>query len=93
MEPRTYEESILRMLAVDSDPYKNGTDCCCIVHTAAGRYKQSMNEARAISNGWYSDSDPSDIIEELEECCKNILTAGYRMAEITAKLYVLGMVE
>ena len=32
------------------------------------------------------------LMEELEDCCRNILRAGYRMAEITAKLYVLGMV-
>ena len=57
MEPRTYEMSIRRMLGNDSDPFRNGTDCCCIVHTEAGRYKQLLNEMRAIVNGWYSDSD------------------------------------
>ena len=43
MEPRTYEMSIRRMLGSDSDPFRNGTDCCCIVHTEAGRYKQLLN--------------------------------------------------
>ena len=92
MEPTAYDESILGMLAIDSDPFRNGTDCCCIVHTNAGRYKQALNELNAINRGWFSDSEPSILMEELEDCCRNILRAGYRMAEITAKLYVLGMV-
>ena len=91
MEPRTYEMSIRGMLGNDSDPFRNGTDCCCIVHTEAGRYKQLLNEMRAIVNGWYSDSDPQSVLDELEECCRSILSEGYRMAEITARLYVLGM--
>ena len=69
MEPRTYEMSIRRMLGSDSDPFRNGTDCC-IVHTEAGRYKQLLNEMRAITNGWYSDSDLQSVLDELEECCK-----------------------
>ena len=91
MEPRTYEMSIRRMLGSDSDPFRNGTDCCCIVHTNTGRYKQLLNEMKAITNGWYSDSDPQSVLDELEECCRSILSEGYRMAEITARLYVLGM--
>ena len=92
MEPTAYDGSILGMLAIDSDPFRNGTDCCCIVHTNAGRYKQALNELNAINRGWFTDSDPAALMEELEDCCRNILQAGYRMAEITAKLYVLGMV-
>ena len=92
MEPTAYDGSILGMLAIDSDPFRNGTDCCCIVHTNAGRYKQALNELNAINRGWFSDSEPSILMEELEESCRSILQAGYRMAEITAKLYVLGMV-
>ena len=92
MEPTAYDGSILGMLAIDSDPFRNGTDCCCIVHTNAGRYKQALNELNAINRGCFSDSEPSMLMEELEEPCRNILRAGYRMAEITAKLYVLGMV-
>ncbi len=34
MEPRTYEMSIRGMLMSDTDPFRNGTDCCCIVHTS-----------------------------------------------------------
>ena len=93
MEPGTYDRSIHRMLATDTDPFRNGTDCCCIVHTNAGRYKQLLNEMKAIVNGWYSDSDIKSVLDELEECCKCILSEGYRMAEITARLYVLGMVS
>ena len=93
MEPRTYEMSIRRMLGSDSDPFRNGTDCCCIVHTSTGRYKQLLNEMREIVNGWYSDSEFGSVIGEMEECCKSILSEGYRMAEITARLYVLGMVS
>ena len=44
MEPTAYDGSILGMLAIDSDPFRNGTDCCCIVHTNAGRYKQALNK-------------------------------------------------
>lgn len=92
MEPRTYDASIRRMLSNGSDPFRNGTDCCCIVHTSTGRYKQLLNELKAITNGWYSDSDIQSVMEEMEECCKSILSEGYRMAEITARLYVLGMI-
>ena len=80
MEPTAYDGSILGMLAIDSDPFRTG------------RYKQALNELNAINRGWFSDSEPSILMEELEDCCRNILRAGYRMAEITAKLYVLGMV-
>ena len=51
MEPTAYDGSILGMLAIDSDPFRNGTDCCCIVHTNAGRYKQALNELNAINRG------------------------------------------
>ena len=30
----------------DADPFRNGTDCCCAVHTCAGRYKRALNAIR-----------------------------------------------
>ncbi len=30
----------------DADPFRNDTDCCCTVHTCAGKYKRSMNAIR-----------------------------------------------
>lgn len=59
MEPTAYDGSILGMLAIDSDPFRNGTDCCCIVHTNAGRYKQALNELNAINRGWFTDLAPT----------------------------------
>ena len=91
MEPETYERSIRRMLATGSDPFRNGTDCCCTVHTNAGRYKQALNEARAIIDRWYPGADIAEALGEMEECCRSILAAGYRMAETTAKIYVLAV--
>ena len=93
MEPTTYDMSIRRMLGNGSDPFRNGTDCCCIVHTSAGRYKQLLNELKTITNGWHPDPDIASVMDGLEGCCRSILSEGYRMAEITARLYVLGMVS
>lgn len=61
MESTAYDGSILGMLAIDSDTFRNGTDCCCIVHTNAGRYKQALNELNAINRGWFSNLSPTII--------------------------------
>ena len=86
MDTQTY-----RMLAIDSDPFRNGNDCCSIIHTSAGRCRQIMSEARAIINGWFSDSELSQLLDDLDSCTRNILQAGYRLAEIRAKIYSMGM--
>ena len=46
MEPTAYDGSILGMLAIDSDPFRNGTDCYCIVHTNAGRLQSEEPSGR-----------------------------------------------
>ena len=61
MESTAYDGSILGMLAIDSDTFRNGTDCCCIVHTNAGRYKQALNELNAINRGCFSNLSPTII--------------------------------
>ena len=92
MEPKTYNPDTLRILGLDTDPYRNGIDCCSIVHTSAGCYRQALNETKAITSG-YSDADIIPILLEMEGYCRNILTAGYRMADNIARYYVLGMIE
>ncbi len=86
------DTQIYRILAIDSDPFRNGNDCCQIIHTNAGRCKQILNEANAIINGWFSDSELSQLLDDLGLCTRNILTEGYRLAQIGAKLHVMGMV-
>lgn len=73
------------VLGIGTDPFRNGTDCCCAVHTAAGRYKQALNRLKE------HDGDAVSLIRDLEDSGRTILEAGYRMAEITAKVRVLGM--
>lgn len=92
MDRKTYDPDILHVLALDTDPYRNGIDCCSIVHTSAGCYRQALNETKAITSG-YSDADIVPILLEMEGYCRSILTAGYRMADNIARYYVLGMIE
>ncbi len=92
MEPRIYDPGTLNILGMDTDPYRNGIDCCCIVHTNAGRYRQGLNEARNITLG-ISDGDMVPVLTEMQGCCRNILTAGYRLADNIARYYVLGLME
>ena len=83
--------SILAMLGNDANLFRNGTDCYCIVHTNAGRYKRNMNELRSLIQGWDIETDPNTLIEGMEDSVREILNAGYRMASVTARLYVMGM--
>ena len=83
--------SILAMLGNDDNLFRNGTDCCYIVHTNAGRYKRNMNELRSLVQGWDIETDPNTLIEGMEDSVREILNAGYRMASVTARLYVMGM--
>ncbi len=91
MEPKRYDPSVIAMLGMDTDPFRNGNDCCSIVHTETGRYRHALNEIRDYG----TVMEEKDFIAELKtlgECYRNILAEGYRMCEITAKIYVLGMV-
>ena len=92
MEPKTYDPDTLRILGLDTDPFRNGIDCCSIIHTNAGRYRTALNEAKSITAG-YSDKEIVPVLLEMEGCCRNILTAGYRMADNIARYYVLGLIE
>lgn len=74
-------------LGIGSDPFRNGTDCCCAVHTAAGRYKKALNQLRVPEEG----ADIASLLRELEDSGRSILETGYRMAEVTAKVRVLEM--
>lgn len=90
MEPETYDTDMLNVLGIDTDPYRNGIDCCCAVHTNAGRYRQMLNELKSKTSGY---PDTVTVLLEMEGCCRNILTAGYRMADNIARYYVLGMMQ
>lgn len=71
---------------LDKGPFRNGTDCCCSVHTCASKYKRSLNELMV--------SDPveiPDILEDMRMCCITILHESFRMSEICGRLYVLGV--
>ena len=81
----------IAMLGNDANLFRNGTDCCYIVHTNAGRYKRNMNELRSLTQGWNIETDPNILIEGMEDSVRKILNAGYRMASVTARLYVRGM--
>ena len=50
-----------------------------------------MNELRSLVQGWVIDTEPNILIEGMEDSVREILNAGYRMASVTARLYVRGM--
>ena len=82
----SFDFGIYDMLGMDADPFRNGRGCCCIVHTSAGRYRQALNELRE------GKGHAPSLLDELEASFKDILSAGYRMSSVWAKLYVLEMV-
>lgn len=80
-------KSILDMLGMDNDPFKNGTDCCCTIHTNANRCKSALNGIRDIDG---MDELPYHF-EDLERSRKTILYEGCRLFEVYGRIYVLGM--
>lgn len=80
-------KSILAMLDMGTDPFRNGTDCCCALHTSANRYKRALNRIRYNA----SEEELPDLLNELESSCKTILYEGCRMFEICGRVYVLEM--
>ncbi len=80
--------SAFEALGIDADPFKNGTDCCCTIHTNANRYKGALNELRRNDGG-----DIAGQLQIMYDSNKLILASAYRMAEIWAKIYVLEMDE
>ena len=50
-----------------------------------------MNELRSLVQGWVIDTEPNILIEGMKDSVREILNAGYRMASVTARLYVRGM--
>ena len=85
MEPHT-GYGVHAMPMFDADPFRNGTDCCCIVHTCAGRYKRAMN---AIKDG---GADVQSLLDAIEESYRGVLAAGCRMAEAWARIYMLELI-
>ncbi len=77
------------VLGIESDPFKNGTDSCCTIHTNANRYKKALNELRSQNE----DTDVAEQLKVMFDANKLILASAYRMAEIWAKIYVLEMSE
>lgn len=70
-------------LAMEGDPFRQGTDACCAAHTNANIYKRALNGIRT------GDGDPAVLMAELRESTRLLLASGYRMAEVSAKIYVL----
>ena len=70
----------------DADPFRNGTDCCCAVHTCAGRYKRALN---AVRDG---RGDVQSLLDAMQESYRGILAAGCRMAEVWARVYILELI-
>ncbi len=87
MDSEEYRQ-ILAMLGTDTDLFKNGIDACCIIQTNAGCYKQAVKELRSIAKGYQSNVRPQLLVHDMAVSTRNILDTGYRMASITAKLYV-----
>lgn len=86
MEPE-YWKSILDVLGMENDPFRNGTDCCCTIHTCANGCKSALNGIRNVER---SDELPVHL-DNLERNCKCILYEGCRLFEVYGRLYVLGM--
>ena len=80
-------KSILDMLGMDNDPFRNGTDCCCTIHTNANRCKSALNGIRDIDG---MDELPYHL-EDLERSCKTILYEGCRLFEVYGRIHIPGM--
>ena len=65
-----------------ADPFRNGIDGCCAVHTCAGRYKRALT---AVRDG---DTDIQSLLEIMEESCLGVLSAGMEMARAWSRIYV-----
>lgn len=81
------ERSVYTALGMESDPFRNGVDACCAVHTNAGRFKRALTELKSPDE----DTDIARLINELEQSNRSILAAGYRMSEVCTRVYVLEM--
>ncbi len=91
-QPKRYDPGIMEMLGMDADPFRNGNDLCSVVHTNAGRYRRTLNDLRDFGTSM-GEPDFLRDLAVLGDCYRNILAAGYRMCEVTARVYVLGMVS
>ena len=80
-------KSILDMLGMDNDPFRNGTDCCCTIHTNANRCKSALNGIRDIDG---MDELPYHLVD-LERSCKTILYEGCRLFEVCGRIHIPGM--
>ena len=65
-----------------ADPFRNGIDSCCAVHTCAGRYKRALT---AIRDG---DTDIQSLMGIMEESCYGVLSAGIEMSRAWSRIYV-----
>ena len=91
MEPKRYGPGMLSMLGIGKDPFREGLDGAYAALTAAGRFRQAMKDIR--DRGLTADdADFRADMDILGETYLQILSAGYRMCEATAYVYVLGMV-
>lgn len=65
-----------------ADPFRNGIDSCCTVHTCAGRYKRALASIRE------GGTDIQSLMGVMEESYLGVLDAGAEMAKAWARIYV-----
>jgi len=87
-QPDLYNVGVYQQLALEKNPFKQGTNCCCIAHTSVNRYKQALKKIESSELG-YRDCIIVDELNELENAYKDLLNVGYCMAKNFARIYTL----
>lgn len=70
----------------DADPFRNGIDRRCALHTCADKIKRAMKFARKRG------ADAQSPLGIIEESYKGMLDAGCRMAELLAGIRMMELV-
>lgn len=76
---------VLDALRMDTDPYRNGTDCCCAVHTSVNKYKRTLNLLKQVE----SEDEFTVLLDELGDSCRTVIHEGCRMFEVYGRICIL----
>lgn len=89
MESDRQYRKLFSTLAMTKDPFKQGTNICCQLHTTANRYRQSLKAVESYELGYVDGTDINHHIERLDDSFKCILLLGYALARNYAQVYTL----
>jgi len=93
MESDREYKKLFSRLAMDKDPFKQGTNLCCMAHTSANGYKQSLKAIESYEMGRNPTIDVDMHLVSMERSFKELLLIGYSMAQNLAQIITLEMRE